>query len=218
MRNGGFFRSTDKGATWAKPSAQPFNGNWIWSLSVDNAIASRIWVAGQNLGLIRSNDGGVSWGTPVSFFNGGRVSFVDASNGTVVVLGRTSSDTYTKIYYSGDNGTTWKEQSGTGHRYAFAVEVALNPWRTGQIWVSGVSVNVNRPQGSVIAKSGSNTLPGKIESANVFRLSINGKQMPVQKTNLQLQFTHKFNLTGQVLKKDNIQKNERRASGIFIVH
>ncbi len=138
----GFWRSTDSGNTWAKTTGQPFGTNWIHCMVVDPTIAGRVWVTGDYLGLKRSDDGGDSWVTVTGFTNAARV---DAANGWVAVWGRRGSDTWNKLYYSADNGANWTEMTGTGYRYSFLKDLAVDPWNFGEVWISGISVNVINP-------------------------------------------------------------------------
>ncbi len=138
----GFWRSTNGGSNWAKTSTQPFGTDWILCMAVDRATAGRIWVAGGYQGIKRSSNSGDTWISVGSFTD---ATGVDAANGRIAVTGRRSGDTWNKIYYSDDNGDTWAEKTGPGYRFANASAVAVDPNRAGQIWVSGMSVNVINP-------------------------------------------------------------------------
>jgi Sortilin, neurotensin receptor 3, len=143
---GGFYRSSDNGANWARLSTQPIGNDYIWGMAADPATAGRVWVAGGYRGLHTSTNGGDSW-TQNTYFTGAGTSVdrVDAANGRVAVWGKRGGDAHAKLYYSPDNGTTWSELTTTGHRYPFTSEIAVDPWRAGQVWISGVSVNVYKP-------------------------------------------------------------------------
>lgn len=160
----GFYRSTDSGSSWSKLSAQPFGSDWIHGMCVDPVTAGRVWVVGDYLGLKRSDNGGDSWTTVSGFTKAFRVS---AHAGRIAVWGRRSGDTWEKVYYSLDNGATWSEKTGSGNRYAFLTDLTVDPYRVGQIWIAGLSVNVidtltapntmiNRATGGTAAASGEN--------------------------------------------------------------
>lgn len=138
-RSFNFFRSTDNGETWTA-AKHPFNSAaWIQDLAVDRGIADKLWALGGWAGFKTSDDGGDSW-TEVSGFKD--AAYVDAANGQVAVFGKRGDDTYRKIYWSPDNGVTWSEATGEGHRYAFTKGISVDPWVKGKIWVSGISANV----------------------------------------------------------------------------
>jgi hypothetical protein len=129
LRNDGFWKSTNRGASWAKPAVQP--GNNFGRLRVD-PISGRIWV-GHVVGLEYSPDKGATW-TPVSDLTS--VSELDAYSNRIAVIGRKSGDDADHIYYSADNGSTWDEITRAGQRFANAEAVALDPWRPGTVWIS----------------------------------------------------------------------------------
>ncbi len=129
LRNSGFWKSTDRGATWSKPAVQP--GNNFGRLRVD-PISGRIWV-GHVVGLEYSPNKGATW-TAVSGLTS--VTELDAYNGRIVAIGRQTGDDADHIYYSADNGTTWNEITRAGQRFANAEAVALDPWRAGTVWIS----------------------------------------------------------------------------------
>ena len=117
----------------------------LQDIAVDPAVEGKLWVAGAWGGVVTSNNGGVSWthvgsSYPVSGFT--EAKLVDAANGQVAVFGRREGDTHDKIYWSHDNGVTWTEATGEGHRYAFTRGIAVDPWVKGKVWVSGISANV----------------------------------------------------------------------------
>ncbi len=142
----GFWRSTDGGSNWAKTPGQPFNPDWILCMAVDHSTEGRIWVAGGYRGVKRSDDAGDSW-TTVSGFSD--ALSIDAAGGRIAVYGKRSGDTWNKIYYSDDNGQTWAEKSGPGQRFSNLSSIAVDPYRPGQLWVSGMSVSVINPPTSL---------------------------------------------------------------------
>ena len=163
----GFYRSTNGGSDWSKLSVLPFGTDWIHGMCADPVTAGRVWVAGDYLGLKRSDNGGDSWTSVGSFTKALRVS---AHNGRLAVWGRRSGDTWDKVYYSLDNGANWSEKTGAGNRYAFLSDLTVDPYRIGQIWIAGLSVNVidtltapaapnttiNRATGGTASASGEN--------------------------------------------------------------
>jgi hypothetical protein len=133
----GVYRSTDGGSTWAQSAAQPFGKEWISDMTVDRSTAGRVWVSGK--GVSRSDDGGNTWTTMTGFTSADKVSAV---NGAVAVWGKRSGDEWNKLYYSADNGTNWTEVTGPGRRFGFLRNVAINPHKTNELWISGISVNI----------------------------------------------------------------------------
>jgi len=131
FRNQGFYKSTDRGATWTKPAAQP-RSNYA-RLFADGAIGGRAWIPIEGTGLDASSDGGVSWSAVAGFTT---AITGDAHNGRVCVVGRRTGDTFDKIYYSADNGATWNEITRTGWRFGNVQAVAVDPHRAGQVWIS----------------------------------------------------------------------------------
>lgn len=129
LRNNGFWKSTDRGASWSKPGTQP--AGTFGRLRVD-PISGRIWV-GHSFGLEYSSNQGASW----TFLNAlTSVTELDAYNGRIAVIGQKSGDDADHIYVSADNGATWDEITRAGMRFANAEAVAVDPWRAGTIWIS----------------------------------------------------------------------------------
>jgi hypothetical protein len=130
LRNDGFWKSTNRGASWTKPAVQP-NGSF-GRLRVD-AVTGRIWV-GHAFGLEYSATGGNSW----VFLSGAftSVAELDAHDSRIAVIGRRGADTTDHIYVSDDNGASWDEITRPGNRFANAQAVAVDPWRPGTVWIS----------------------------------------------------------------------------------
>ncbi len=146
----GFWRSTNSGDNWAKPTAQPFNSSTeITGMVADPAIAGRVWVAASRAGLKSTTDGGTTWeSVDHGFFSAENVG---AYNGRVAVFGKRAGDTWAKIYYNTTNGRgSWVEISGPGHRYPATNHLSVDPFRTDLVWISRMSTNIidtdiNRP-------------------------------------------------------------------------
>lgn len=132
------FKSTDKGATWSKMTS-PWSNARIDDLAVDRAKSGKLWAAGSWAGIKTSGDGGATW-VEVPGFREARA--VDAANGQVAVWGQRDGDTHYKLYWSPDNGQTWTEATGKGHRYALTRGISVDPWVKGKVWISGISANV----------------------------------------------------------------------------
>lgn len=142
----GLWLSTDGGSSWTKRS-DPFSGDWTFDFAVDPTQAGRLWAGSDYRGLRTSPDGGLSWSAITGFT---KAVAVDAYAGRVAVRGRRSGDTWDKIYYSADQGVNWQEMTGPNARLAWAGGVAVDPWRAGQIWVTGSrSVTVINPPASL---------------------------------------------------------------------
>jgi hypothetical protein len=130
LRGNGFWRSTDRGATWTKPAGQP-NENY-GMITADPATGGRLWYYHSD-GLETSTNGGDSWSSVSGFI---ATTAADCVNGRIAVLGRRTGDTFDKIYYSASNGTTWDEITRPGKRFGHAQAVAVDPHRPGCVWIS----------------------------------------------------------------------------------
>jgi hypothetical protein len=133
LKNQGFYKSTNRGASWTFVNI----GLPTYAvMAADRLVGGHLWVGtccGQPIALSRSADGGANWTTVPGFVN---VMDVDAASDGVAVLGRRGADTYDKIYYSADAGSTWNEITRPGYRFGNADSVAVDPWRPGTIWIS----------------------------------------------------------------------------------
>ena len=177
LRNVGFFKSTDRGATWTKPAAQP--RDTYAKMHVDG-VTGRIWVGTEfGTGFDYSDNGGTSW-TATSTFTS--VTEFDCHGSRIAAIGTRTGDTFNKLYYSADNGVTWNEISRPDNRFAVAQAVAVDPWRPGTVWIStnGRAVsrftpwtpieiwrntNLGSPTADDLANADSDTFPNLVEYA-----------------------------------------------------
>ncbi len=129
LRNSGFWKSTNRGVTWTKPSVQP--SNTFGRLRVD-PVTGRLWV-GNVIGLEYSADEGASWHSVSGLTS---VTELDAHNSRIAVIGQMSGDVADHIYESADNGASWNEITRLGQRFANAEAVTEDPYRPGTVWIS----------------------------------------------------------------------------------
>jgi hypothetical protein len=150
----GFRKSTDGGTTWLPLGTQPWGGNHsISGMSVDPAVPGRVWVAydsthnGNSNLLFRSDNYGDSW-TPVNtytYFNSANVARVTAANRQVAVWAKKLNDDGFRLYISKDDGANWSEathgnmQTAGSKRYGHIANINMDPYRVGQIWLTGLT-------------------------------------------------------------------------------
>ena len=111
LENGGFFASSNLGASWEWLSDPPVNYLDEGCLKVvsDETFTLRFYLAVKNRGFYRKSEvtplGNSSW----SAVNGGWTSAeeVDVLGNTIIVFGKRNSDTQNKLYYSTNDGATW---------------------------------------------------------------------------------------------------------------
>ena len=136
MPQGGFLRSEDRGVTWHEPC--PGFPRSAGALTLDPRRAGRLWAAvltpGTGSGLLRSDDRGTTW-KPIGDFEF-TAPRIDALGGRIVVFGKRPGDTWNKIYYSADDGSTWGEITRKDYRFPTTEGLALDPYRDNQIWIS----------------------------------------------------------------------------------
>jgi len=155
----GVFKSIDAGATWAPANAGlPFpcsaetSGNvtvvavCLANLAIGTDPTSTTLYIGTSRGLFRSSDGGTSWTLAGAPLNGGSVSAlaVDASNPATVyaatrsisydIEGTDPSARLSRVYRSGDRGTTWSEVS-RDFADAYVSALSLDPSEPNRVYV-----------------------------------------------------------------------------------
>lgn len=135
LRERGFFKSSDRGATWGMTAAQPRDSDA--AIHVD-PVTGRIWAgmeaeAGKAAGIDFSDDGGATW-KPLRGVES--VKEFDAHHGRLAIIGRLPGEKTNHIHYSADRGATWNEITRPGARFANARAVAIDPWRDGTVWIS----------------------------------------------------------------------------------
>jgi photosystem II stability/assembly factor-like uncharacterized protein len=113
---GRLLRTADGGSTWrdVTPNVEGMiavsttflDGQQIWTLSYDQ---ERSAVPGANSLLFRSADGGQTWESFQTPFQGGLLEFKDPQNGWAFVVppGSYSTTATALIYQTGDGGQTW---------------------------------------------------------------------------------------------------------------
>lgn len=141
LNNRGFYKSTNRGANWSLVNTGLPN---YGVMAADAALGGHLWIGtccDQNVGLARSTDGGASWVAVDDFTS---VFDVDAVGDRVAVLGRRTGDSFTRVYYSEDAGSTWGEITRAGNRMANALAVAVDPYREGTVWISSNGRSVTR--------------------------------------------------------------------------
>ncbi len=141
---GGFWVSYDRGSNWIVTTgvngaivSQPTHdwSDWQGTMVSDHAISGSVWI-GFTPGytaLAHSVNYGTNFAVVGSFTN---VTALDAYNGKVVVCGQMSGDTYLKIYYSSNSGTSWNEITRAGNEFAGALTLALDPYRAGRVFIT----------------------------------------------------------------------------------
>ena len=141
LKNQGLYKSSNRGASWTLVNTGLPN---YGVMAADASLGGHLWVGtccNQAIGLSRSANGGATWSTVAGFVN---VTDVDAAADHVAVLGQRTGDTYDKVYYSGDAGATWGEITRPGYRFGNANAVAVDPWRSGTVWISSNGRSVAR--------------------------------------------------------------------------
>lgn len=138
---GGFFISRDRGVSWTllTPglSGAVLPGDWAdWNgkIVADHGISGTVWMmlTGGTNGLLCSTNYGSNWSVVPGFTN---VTAMDALNGNVVVYGEMTTDSWYKIYYSSNNGSSWGEITRPGFRFSNTFSLALDPHRPGRVFI-----------------------------------------------------------------------------------
>jgi hypothetical protein len=139
---GGFYISYDRGENWRNitPGTQGavVPGDWSdwhgWILA-DKRQSGYVWmmVTDNKAGLLLSTNYGTNWSIVPGFSS---VTAMDALNGNIVVYGKMTNDPWYGIYYSSNNGSSWKEITAPGYRFGNTSALSLDPYRPGRIFIS----------------------------------------------------------------------------------
>jgi len=102
-RNGGVFRSEDKGLTWQKMSATNPRPMYYSKIRIDPNNDQRIWVLGA--GMYVSEDGGKTFSTDLvrRVHGDHHAMWIDPSDSNHMIIGSDGG-----IYFSYDRGKTWE--------------------------------------------------------------------------------------------------------------
>ncbi|TAG08184.1 MAG: hypothetical protein EAZ42_11650 [Verrucomicrobia bacterium] len=139
FRETGINFSEDGGSSWKVLRKQPYQNGFIWSMAHDRTRAGHLIVGHRDEPPVITRDGGKSW----KELRGWQTSrHVDWTHGRMAILGKREGDTINKIYYSEDDGESWIEISGPGHRFPQVQGLAVDPWVEGQVWISQLSITV----------------------------------------------------------------------------
>ncbi|MEO6397357.1 MAG: YCF48-related protein [Tepidiformaceae bacterium] len=114
----GLFRSDDAAETWKKTNSQPLPAD---IMQVAASTGGRVYVASMNSGILRSDDGGVSFKSTTQLQGGVLSVATEAVDPNVVYAG-----TESRLFVSRDGGATWT-----------ARELPMG----GQVLVTGVNPN-----------------------------------------------------------------------------
>jgi hypothetical protein len=136
--DGGFYRSTDSGASWQFASIGLPANTTVWAVAVNPLDNQQLW-AGTDSGVYRSSNGGNTW--TLSFAAGEVIKCLAISNnGNFLVA---CSQTGGRVYRTIDSGASW-----TTTLTAASPNAAV--FASGQtIWVaSGAGVHISTDQGT----------------------------------------------------------------------
>lgn len=118
---GDFFRSTDKGLTFAKVSAP--GASWFKKMRATPGAKGDLWipVAGEGTAgkLLRSKDGGETWAAVAGVGRCEAIGFGKAATGATfpAIYVQAAIGGVTGIFQSIDEGATWKRVNDDAHEY-----------------------------------------------------------------------------------------------------
>jgi hypothetical protein len=119
--NAGLFRSTNSGVSYSIVNNASFNGKYVWSLirtGVSTWVASveDYAVAGGTGALLRSTDGGVTWGVSGTIAGAGRMTLGIGAPGDAIAYcfaANTGDAAQLNLYRTTTGGTAWAATSTT---------------------------------------------------------------------------------------------------------
>jgi photosystem II stability/assembly factor-like uncharacterized protein len=101
--SGAILKSTDAGQTFGDlTSGQNFELRGVTCLD-----ANLCWAGGAGEVMLKTSNGGTSWGTKLGVYGTNAVSFADPLNGVLVIDNQYVGNQYTGVLYSIDGGDTW---------------------------------------------------------------------------------------------------------------
>jgi hypothetical protein len=153
-RSSAFYRSTNGGTNWTART-HPFNQQaWVWDMCADPVRGDNLWAVGDYVGVKVSRDGGQSWNSTAQYIN---ARLVASCNGKVAVFGKKEGDTEPRLYYSSDDGATFKALTDANRNFHGVQGLAVD--RNGKVWVSWNSVTVVTPEATTVPVTGVTVTP-----------------------------------------------------------
>jgi hypothetical protein len=117
------YKTIDGGVTWTPTTASPFGGT-VTLLAVNPATPSTLFASlspGSISALLKSTDGGSTWGIARLNFTANGFGFVSGSPSTVLAVGIGG------LLASKNGGTTWFDLTTSDIPYAFGTAIAVVP-------------------------------------------------------------------------------------------
>lgn len=122
----GLFRSLDNGETWEK-TGEGLGRVWTMAFGSDGRM-----YAGTDIGVFRSSDDGHTWTASGNFEQGNEVRALAVGKGGTVLAG-TAASGGGGIYYSADNGDTWRGTGGSA-RDIYSLATVGGSIVAGTVW------------------------------------------------------------------------------------
>jgi photosystem II stability/assembly factor-like uncharacterized protein len=101
---GGFFKSTDGGASWSAAGPAPAVGSYSGPLALDPQNPSTVYAGGLSWTLLKSTNGGTSWTQTAPFRNVVTALAIDPQNSNTLYLAAEWQE-----FKSTDGGASWSD-------------------------------------------------------------------------------------------------------------
>jgi len=129
---GGFYESNDEGKNWSLKN-QVINGyKSAGTLVIHPSIQNLFYLAVTDNGLFKTTDGGTGWNNMSGWLSAEQV---DAIGNIIVAFGKRTGDSYSKIYKTTNNGSSWDEITDNNHRLPNTTSLTINPFNINQLWI-----------------------------------------------------------------------------------
>ena len=163
--NGGVWKSTDGGATWANVTAAAGldSGQSFRDLVLDPTTPTTLYAAGAS-SLYKTTDGGATWailggGLPTANIGRTALALCASAPGTLYAsITNSSNSSLLGLYKTTDGGNTWAKLTGVpnylGQQGWYDNAVAVSPTNPNQVFMGG-QVNYNGTVGTYYALVGS---------------------------------------------------------------